>query len=151
MTLPISFVPAAPSVGDRGLGRGGDLVIAHLARQKAFDDRDLVFLLLRQLGAVALPVERDRFAPLLDHALQHAQDLGIGDAGRIAGAARRDVAVFQAGEDRRTVDSVRVSFARIAAFSRSVKASRNIRSPGLAAGLQPTPFDAPRQFCRTYF
>ena len=40
-------------LGDRRARGGGDLLVAHLARQKAFDDRDLVTLLLGEVGAVA--------------------------------------------------------------------------------------------------
>src|SRR5260221_400750 len=78
--------PGGAGVGDRGFCRGGDLIIAHLARQEALDDRDLLLFLLRQLGAVALAAEADRFAALLHPPLEDGQDLRIG--GALPGSAR---------------------------------------------------------------
>src|SRR5947209_1784348 len=50
--------PGGAGLGDCGFGRGGDLLVAHLLRQKALDDRDLVFFALRQLRTVALLIKR---------------------------------------------------------------------------------------------
>ena len=56
--------------------------------------RDLFVLLLRQIGAAPLFVEHDRFAPLLDHPLQHARDVGVGQSLEIALPAGGDVALL---------------------------------------------------------
>ena len=54
ITLPMSLIPAAPVSAIAALTAALDLCLAHLLRQEALDDGDLVLFLLRQLGAVAL-------------------------------------------------------------------------------------------------
>ena len=49
-----------PGLADRGLCRRFDLTLIELTRQKALDDSYLLALLLREIGAVALLIERDR-------------------------------------------------------------------------------------------
>src|SRR5262249_39820949 len=78
-----------------GLGLG----VGHLLRQEALDDRDLLLLLLGELGTIALLVELDRLAALLDQALHHPLDVAFLDAVGIALAARVDVALLERRED----------------------------------------------------
>src|SRR5213082_3129718 len=93
----MSLTPAAPVSAIAALAAAA-ISASLILRQKALDDGDLLLFLLRQFGAVALAVQRDRFAALLNHALQHPLDLGLGDSLGIAGAAGGDVAVFEPGE-----------------------------------------------------
>ena len=108
-------------------------------------------LLLRQIGAVALLVERDRFAALLDHALQHPQDLGIGDAVGVALAARRDVAVLEAARISRTVDKRAGVLRAHRRFQPVGEGSRNIGIPPDARGHRAYPVSSARgNFAATY-
>ena len=80
-------------LGDRGRYRGLDVVLRHLLRQIGRDDRDLLALLGGEFGAAALVVEFDGFLALLDHLLEHAEQVGIGKR-RLALPARGDVGVL---------------------------------------------------------
>ena len=86
-------------LGDGRLDRGLHFVVRHLFGQIAGDDGDLVLLLLDQIVAPALLVEFDRFLALLDHLLQHAHHLGVGER-RLALPARLDVGVLERGIDQ---------------------------------------------------
>ena len=56
--------------------------------------------MLCKIGTVALLVERDRFAALLDHRLQHALDFGFGQALGIALPALGDIPLLETREDQ---------------------------------------------------
>src|SRR5215211_136993 len=62
-------------LADRRGDRGARLGVVHLPRQEALDDGDLLALLIGELAAAGLIVDRDRFLALLDHLLQECEDL----------------------------------------------------------------------------
>ena len=78
----------------RRLDRRLHLVVRHLLRQVTGDDRDLLLLLLHEIGAAALLVELDRFLALLDHLLQQAEHLGIAER-LLALPARLDIGILE--------------------------------------------------------
>jgi len=73
---------------------GHQLVAPNSIRSEALQ------VLLREVGALALFVQRDRFATLFDHRLQHPLDIGLGNALVIGLSACRDVALLEPGQDQ---------------------------------------------------
>src|SRR6187551_3981253 len=86
------FHPGGARLLHRRLDRRLHLVVRHLLRQVAGDDRDLLLLLLHEIGAAALLVKLDRFLALLDHFLKETEQLGIAER-RLAGTARLDIGI----------------------------------------------------------
>src|SRR5262249_26263571 len=91
--------PSGCGLRDCGFDRGLYFDFVELPRQKTFDYRDLFALLANEVGAVTLLVECRRFAPLLDHRLQHPAGVVVGDAVAVTLSARRDVPLLELGED----------------------------------------------------
>ena len=92
-----------------------DLRVAHLLRQVTAEKLQLEFLYVGKILARSLLVLRDRLAPLLDHLLDHRDDVGVGEFFALVDFALLDRRKNQAHGDRRSA-----SFARIAAFMSSV-------------------------------
>src|ERR1700694_709481 len=64
-------------LGDGGGDRRLYIGFRHLPGQVSRDDRDLVALLRGEFGATALFVQLDRLLALLDHFLEHAEQVGV--------------------------------------------------------------------------
>ena len=71
----------------------GQFGVGELCRQKALDNGDFLGFALRQFEATALFIKGDALAALLDHRLQHLQDLLVPDAVGDSAPARRDIAI----------------------------------------------------------
>ena len=94
MTLPMSFMPAAPVSATAASMAAATCGLVHLLGHEAHDDGDLLALLVGELGAGIVLVDLQALLALLHHLLQQAEDLVVGQR-LLAGAARLDVAVLE--------------------------------------------------------
>ena len=138
MTRPMSFIDEAPVSAMIDWIAALASASLNLGRQEALDHGDLGLFRGGQLLAVALAVELDRFAALLDHLLQHFGDqrvvVGLGRSG-----AQFDVAVL----DRRLDQPDRLGRGLVAALhranQRSLDVVANHRASRLVQPEKPSP------------
>ena len=100
MTRPMSFIDDAPVSAMIACDGGAASASLHLRGQEALDHRDLGLFGGRQFLAVALAIDVDRFAALLDHFLQHLGHQRI-VVRRWRRGAQFDVAVLDRRLDQR--------------------------------------------------
>jgi hypothetical protein len=102
----MSFIEAAPSLGDHGLGGGFASSALICLGMKPADDGDFLALMGGKFRAAAAVIDGGRFLALLDHLGEQREDFVVADASRLSGAPAMSRSL-SAASTRRKVETRR--------------------------------------------